>query len=305
MEKIFPAFYENNVPICFSINDKYAPIFSVALKSILDNSNEKLNYDIVVLTTGINAENQMNLFSMIKNHKNFSLRFINVGASVYGYNFFIESAKGNTKYSSEIYFRILVPTLMPDYDYVLFLDADILATTDISEIFNNNFDGFLVGAVRDYEGIAACYNSNLERAKYRINELGIKNFEDYFISGVLILNIKMFNSLFSGDELIKMAISKNWIQFDQDLLNYICKDKVKILDARWDFVEDIYGDYQKMPNKLFSEYLSSEKNPKLIHFVGNRKPWKNRVSKYSDLFWKLAEKTPYSFLFSRLKNIIE
>lgn len=305
MEKITPAFFENNVPICFSINDKYVPMLAVSLRSIIDNSSSENNYDIVILTTGVNPKNQMLIFSMIKDKKNFAIRFINVGTSVYGYNFFLESAKGNTKYSSEIYFRVLVPTMMPDYKYVVFLDADVIVTTDIAEILKEDYSDCLVGAVRDYEGIANCYNSNYERTKYRIEEIGIKNFENYFISGVLVLNVAMFNALFSGDELITMAVSKNWVQFDQDLLNFICKDKVKIIDAAWDFVEDIYHDYQKMPKNLFDEYLASEENPKIIHFSGNRKPWRNKSSKYSELFWKYSKETPFARVLKNLNVIVE
>lgn len=304
MEKISPAFFENNVPICFSVNDKYVPLLAVTIQSIIDNSNSKNNYDIVILTTGINSKNQMLLYTMIAKYKNFSIRIFNIGSAIYGYNFFTESSNSCTKYSNEIYFRVLVPTLMPEYDYVIFLDADLVVNADIAKLLNEDYSKSLVGAVRDYEGIAACYNNNLERTKYRINEIGIKSFENYFVSGVLVINIKMFNSLFSGDDLIRMAVSKNWVQFDQDLLNYICKDKVKILDASWDFVEDIYGWYHSMPERLFDEYKSSEENPKIIHFSGARKPWKNRTSKYSAEFWKYADKTPFNYILSRLKIVL-
>ena len=304
MEKIIPAFYENNVPICFSVNDKYVPLLAVTMESIIENSSEHNNYDIVVLTTGIEAKNQMRLYSMISKHKNFSLRFFNVGSSIYGYNFFIDQPKGGSKYSNEIYFRVLVPTLMPDYDYVIFLDADLTVNADIADLLKDDYSECLVGAVRDYEGIAACYNNNLERTKYRINEIGIKNFENYFVSGVLVINTKMFNSLFSADDLMRMAVSKNWIQFDQDLLNFICKDKVKIISADWDFVEDIYGWYHSMPENLFAEYLASEENPKIIHFSGARKPWRNRTSKYSIQFWKYADRTPFKNTLDRLKIIL-
>ncbi len=304
MEKIIPAFYENNVPICFSVNDKYVPLLAVTIQSMIDNSSDKNNYDIVILTTGIDARNQMLLYSMIASHKNFSIRFFNVGSSVYGYNFYIEHPKGGTKYSNEIYFRVLVPSLMPDYDYVIFLDADLVVNADIADLLKEDYSNSLVGAVRDYEGIAACYNNNLERTKYRLNEIGIKNFENYFVSGVLVINTKMFNSLFSAEDLMRMAVSKNWIQFDQDLLNFICKDKVKILGAEWDFVEDIYGQYQSMPQNLFDEYTESEENPKIIHYSGARKPWKNRTSKYSAEFWKYAEKTPFKNTLNHLKVVL-
>lgn len=293
METLNPAFYNNNVPICFSANDKYVPLLSATIASIIENSDSNKNYDIIILMTSINDENQVLLRKMIRDHSNFSIRFVNVGPLIYGYQFFIESDPTNTKYSNEIYYRVLVPALLPTYDYVIFLDSDVIVNTDVAGLLNYDYSKVMIGAVRDYEGIANCYNNNYERTKYRINEIGIKNFADYFISGVIVMNIKKFSEQYDVKQLLDLATMKNWQQFDQDLLNFICKDSVKIIDAEWDFVEDINKVYQSMPKNLFEEYLKSEKNPKIIHYSANRKPWVRTESKYNKYFWKYAEKTPF------------
>lgn len=293
MEEIKPAFGENNVPICFAANDKYIPLLSVTLSSIIENSNPEKNYDVVVLMTSISDENQVEIRKLVTNHPNFSVRFINVGPYVFGYSFYTESDPTNTKFTDEIYYRVLVPTLMPSYDNVIFLDADLVVLDDISKILDEDYSDVLVGAVRDYEGISNCYDKNYEKTRYRINELGIKNFDNYFLSGVLVMNVKNFNEQFEVTDLLNLAVSKNWKQFDQDLLNYLCQDSLKIIDASWDFLEDIYGTYQKLPKKLFEEFLKSEKNPKIIHYSGSRKPWIKIDSKYNKYFWEYAEKTSF------------
>ena len=303
MEKIKPVFTENFVPICFSANDKYIPLLSVELASIIEHSSNEKNYDIVILTTGVNDENQFRLMSQIKYLPNFSIRFVNVGPAIYGYNFYLDSRLTNTKYSSEIYFRVLTPTIMQDYDYVIFCDADLVVLDDISKLLDYDYSKNLVGAVRDYEGIANCYNNNYDRTKYRITELGIKSFDNYFVSGVMIFNIKKFNKLWTEKQLLDLAVSKKWTQYDQDLLNYICKDDVKIIDAEYDFVEDIENIYHSLPQNLLSEYEKSEKNPKIIHYSGNRKPWINISSSYNKYFWSYAEKCPFSTAIKELKKI--
>jgi lipopolysaccharide biosynthesis glycosyltransferase len=303
MEKIKPVFTENFVPICFSANDKYVPLLSVEIASILDHSTPDKNYDIVVLTTGISDENQFNLLSQIKQYPNFSLRFVNVGPAVYGYNFYLETRLTNTKYSSEIYFRILAPSIMQDYDYVIFCDADLVVLDDIAKLLEYDYSQNLLGAVRDYEGIANCYNNNYERTKYRITELGIKSFDNYFVSGLIVLNIKKINENYSEKELLDLAVSKKWTQYDQDLLNFICKDDVKIIDAKWNFVEDIDNIYHSLPTHLLKEYEESEKNPKVIHYSGNRKPWVSISSKLNKHFWTYAENTPYSSVLKHMKNL--
>lgn len=302
MEKIIPVFTQNFVPICFSANDKYLPILSVQLESIIDHSSPETNYDIIILTTGISDENQFLLLSQIKNHPNFSLRFIDVNAVIYGYNFYLNSDITNTKYSSEIYFRILAPTIMQNYDYVIFCDADLVVLDDIKNLLNFDCSQNLLAAVRDYEGIANCYNNNYERTKYRINELKIKQFENYFSSGVIVLNIKKFNEKFTEKQLLELAVSKNWAQYDQDLLNFISNNDVKIIDSPWNFMEDIDNTYHSLPTKLLAEYEQGERQPKIIHYSGKRKPWKNITSKYSKHFWNYAEKTPFVTVLKQLKE---
>ena len=303
MEKIQPVFIENFVPICFSANDKYVPMLSTCLESIIDHSTAEKNYDIVILTTGINDENQFRILSQIKHYPNFSIRFVNVGQLVYGYDFYLESRITNTKYSSEIYFRIIAPAIMANYDYVIYCDADLVFLDDASKLLEYDCSENLLAAVRDYEGIANCYNNNYERTKYRITELGIKSFDNYFVSGLLVLNIKKINQTYTEKQLLDLAVSKKWVQYDQDLLNFICKDDVKIIDAEWNFVEDIDHVYKSLPEKLWNEYEKSEKHPKVIHYSGNRKPWINIGSKFSKHFWTYAEKTPFASKIKELKKL--
>lgn len=302
MEKIRPIFTQNYVPICFSANDAYVPMLATEIVSIIDHATDKNNYDIVILTTGISDENKVKLYSLIAKHPNFAIRFVDVSPYIYGYNFYLESDITNTKYSSEIYFRVLAPAIMKDYPYVIFLDADLVVLEDIAKLLDYDYSDVMIGAVRDYEGIANCYNNNYERTKYRINELGIKNFNNYFVSGVIVMNIAKFNEEFSYNDLLNLAVSKQWKQYDQDLLNFLCNESVKIVDAEWDFVEDINNIYKSLPKELFEEYEKSEKSPKIIHYSGGRKPW-IRTSKYTKPFWQYAEKTPfYTALTAKINN---
>lgn len=300
MEIVKPAFETNNVAVCFSANDNYAPLLATTIASIVEFSSSQKNYDLVVLFTNLSDENQTKLLSVTKNRKNFSLRFVDVTSLVIDRVFYTESDLANTKYTPEIYFRLLAPAVFSGYSKLVFLDADLVVKADIAELFDTPLSNAYLAAVRDYEGIAACYNNNYERTKYRIGTLKIKNFNDYFISGVLVLNLKKFNSTYSVKTLLDLATSKNWRQYDQDLLNFLCQGDVKILSADWDFVEDIYHTYTSLPDELFDEYQKSEANPKIIHYAGNRKPWKNVDSRYSADFWKFAAKTPYENYLKKL-----
>lgn len=198
MNIIEPYFNKNLVPVCFSINDRYAPLLAVTLLSMAKHSNPNNNYDIVILTSSLSNENQQKIKKAIYNYPNFSVRVFDVAPLIYGFNFYTESEPTNTKYSEEIYFRMLEPALMQLYKKVIYLDADLVVLDDVAKLLEPDLDGKMLAAVRDYEGIANCYSNDYEKTRYRINEIGIKDFENYFISGVLVINNEEFNKYFSS-----------------------------------------------------------------------------------------------------------
>jgi lipopolysaccharide biosynthesis glycosyltransferase len=102
-------------------------------------------------------------------------------------------------------------------------------------------------------------------------------------------------------QLLDLASSKKWLQYDQDFFNFICGDDVLIMDAKYNFVEDIENIYHSLPGKIFKEFVKSEKDPKIIHYSGNRKPWINISSKYNVHFWKTAENTPFLEKLKKMK----
>lgn len=302
MNIIEPYFNQNLVPVCFSINDRYAPLLAVCLLSLAEHSNPNNNYDIIVLTSSLTAENQEKIRAVIKDYPNFALRVFDVKPLIYGFNFYTESEPTNTKYSEEIYFRMLEPALLQLYKKVIYLDADLVVLDDVAKLLEPDLEGKMLAAVRDYEGIASCYSNDYEKTKYRINEIGIKDFENYFISGVLVINNEEFNKYFSMRQLLDLAVSKNWRQYDQDILNFLANGRVHILNASWDVVEDINGTYNRLPNALFDEYLASEENPKIVHFSANRKPWIKTDSRFNKFFWDYAKRTAF---YEQLNNLLE
>ena len=64
------------IPIFFAMDDGYVPFFSVALRSLIDNSSSKYIYDIKILYTSISKENQARIK---KNEtKNVKIEFVDL-----------------------------------------------------------------------------------------------------------------------------------------------------------------------------------------------------------------------------------
>ena len=287
------AFKENAVPICFAANNGFLPFTGVMIQSIIDHANKNDNYDIVVLCSDADQELKRKMISLARDKQNVSIRLYDVNDFyTMPKNLFTENVYTQTSYSPEIYYRLLIPTLMPDYEKVLYFDGDMLALTDVAELYHGTELGDnLIASSRDYAGLCHCYKEGDDRRAYREQVLGLKNVDNYILSGMLVINVPEFNKLFTGDQLMDIAAFMDWRQHDQDILNVICEDRILLIDGSWDYLQD-FGWTNYLPAWLKAEYDETAKNVKIAHFAGQRKPWVNN-SLNSDKFWDTCAKTPF------------
>ena len=288
-ERIEPFSETNNVPVVFAINDKFVPYFNVMLESMVSHFNPERNYDVVILHSNVSLENQQFIISQYSNISNLLIRFYDMTQIVEGTKFY---TKNLTRLSQEAYYRLYIPKLFSQqYDKVIYLDSDMVTMKDISELADIDLENRLFGAVRDYSGIAKCYNPNESKfLSYRKNVLKLKDINRYFISGLVIFNLAQIRKAFDENYLIKLATKREWLQHDQDVLNYAAKDSIKILSAKWNVLKD-FGNNRFLPKKLRGEWKSSMQNPYIIHYGGHLKPWFCNME-FQDKFWNIAVKTP-------------
>lgn len=287
-EKLLPAFEKNNIPIAFASNDAFVPYMAAMIYSIIANGSRKNNYDFVVLQSDIGWENQRKLHEMTAPFENVSLRIADVTEYIKGYNFFVGN-KDN--FSKEAYYRLLIPELMEGYRKVLYLDGDMVALTDVAELYQTDVEGYLLASSRDLCGMIAYYNPLTDLRKYRDNTLGLKEPDNYFIDGMLLINIPEFRKRYSTKELLEFAASRDWRQHDQDVLNVLCEGRTKLVSAAWDVMVPEFNEY--LPKELRAELEESIEHVKIIHFGGYRKPWLCLDAPFSEYFWRYAAQTPY------------
>lgn len=299
-----PAFSEENIPIVLSANDKFTPYLSTFIESIIENSSDVLNYDLVVLHKDISNDNMNIIKEQISNKKNFSIRFFNTGYMLKNTELFVDK-----HLSVETYFRLLIQEILPNYSKVLYLDCDMVMNCDPADLYKENIDGYLLAAVKDVDYLGV-ENSDDERKDYSRNMLKLNNPFEYFQAGVLILNLEEFRKKFTVEELLRVARSYKWKHHDQDVLNYLCQGKVKFLNQKWNVIIDWKEknksrmDILKLaPKDVYNEYMEARKSPNVIHFAGHMKPWIHAQCDFGNQFWKYAKNTPYYEVI--LSNMME
>lgn len=292
-EKILPAFNENNIPIALAANDNFVPYTATLIQSIVDNSNELNNYDIIILTQDITAESKKRIGWIIENSNNFRVRFIDPTRLIEGYDFFVRGHFG-----LQTYYRLVLPELIPDYDKIVYLDSDMIVNDDVAKLFGIDTEGYLVAACYDPD-TAGLYNGyEKDKKSFMDNVMKMENPYDYFQAGTLVINLKEFRNTYSMDYVLKFAVSEKWQLLDQDILNCLCKGRVKYIDMSWNVMVD-YGRIRIKeiisiaPQWLNKMYMEARRNPQIIHYAGPEKPWTSPEEDMAEYFWKYARKTSY------------
>ncbi|MDR1216920.1 MAG: glycosyltransferase family 8 protein [Treponema sp.] len=281
------------IPIIFSSNDFFVPYLSTMLQSVIENSNLSRFYHVFILNKDISQASMNLLYAQIARWHHFSLDFINISEYIKNYDFY--TANRNTL-TSEAYFRLLIPELFSEYKKVIYLDGDMICCADIATLYDIDIGEYMLASSRDIGGIKDYHDpKDKNRRCYNDEVLKLSNTDNYFNSGMLILNIPAFRKQFTVKEVLDFAVSREWRCHDQDILNVLCQNKTLLLPIAWNYIW--YDDVQYLPNDLKEECEETKKAPKIIHFAGTkseRKPWESIVNvRYFELFWKYATRTPF------------
>jgi lipopolysaccharide biosynthesis glycosyltransferase len=285
----------NTVPIVFSADIYYIPYMSAAMQSIMENSSPNSRYCFFVLHKDIDANHINIIEKQISAFPQFSIEFIDVTSFINGRTFFI-----SRHIAVESYFRLLIPELLPEYKKIIYVDGDMICTTDIAPLLDINMENYLIAAVRDVPGVSWYHGPrHSKNRKKRFSVLlQLKNPDEYFNAGLLVINIELFNKTITIDKLLELAASREWQNYDQDVLNVVAEKKTFFLSFRWNFHHPIRPKY--LPDQIKQEYSEAEKNPNIIHY----KPWTFAFHiKFFELFWKYSTRTPFiNVIVERMKS---
>ncbi|MFC6261746.1 glycosyltransferase family 8 protein [Levilactobacillus fujinensis] len=259
------------IPIFFSINDAYAPFLSVAITSIVAHATPENQYELNVLYDDLSPENQERLGSLAT--ANVAIHFVPMTDRLSALQGEHMKLRGDT-FTLTIYFRLFIAAMFPQYDQAIYLDADVVTTTDIANLFHYELGTNLVGAVADT--FAA---DNPQSIQYVEQHLQLP-IADYFNSGVMLMNLRQmraerFNETFSH---LLTAYHVEFIAPDQDYLNLLCRNRVLQLDQAWNVMPTTQARVQ---------------DPKILHYSLFGKPWHYSDAQNGSYFWELAPKSPY------------
>ena len=273
------------IHIVMSIDNNGIYISLVSMTSALENNNKEKNILIyhLLLSHDFNKK-KIEYFESLKEKYDFRINYYIIP------NIFNKYKKW--RYSSTIYYKLLIPLIFPDYERIIFLDADTLIFKDISEMFNLPFnDNYVLGYPFHTPWMVTI---NGKHPKIYIN------------SGVLLINIDKIRKDNKDFELIKFTKknSKKLFFPEQDGINYIFHEKIGLLPLKYGIY--LYGnitEYQKeysykLNIKLdLKELEKAIEDPSIVHLCCcNPKVW-YKATKHENHFHHICKRFQKEFYF--------
>jgi len=269
------------INIAFSSDNNYAPFLCVAIYSLLKSSNSKNNYHIYILDGGISKENKFKILNSLNKFKNKKIKFIIVDQKIF------KNIIPFLHINQTSFYRLLLPEILPKVKKIIYCDCDILIFKDIANLYKEKLNNNLIGCCQ-------IFHPNYQQVLQKTNpKLKIKTAIN---AGVTLMDL---NKLKKGDYVNKFIdfVNKNsekLIAGDQDVLNIILSNNIKILHPKWNSTSYLFvtKDNKKcnLNKKVFNTCI---KNPSIVHFDGI-KPWSSGSSHpYKKTFKKYLKETEF------------
>lgn len=171
------------------------------------------------------------------------------------------------------YYRLFITEILPqDVHKIIYLDGDMIVRKSLDDLWDENLDGYAIGAVHDMHEEYHCSDNRLP---YPMKEKG------YLNAGMLLVNLDYWREKDCLSRFMK-CVDDNFgkLRFhDQDVLNTTFYDEVKWLPVTYNYQSAFLEKFSKSGRfgKLESEIEKYRKDPAVVHFTAEDKPWKIEV----------------------------
>ncbi len=235
--------YRKTINIAFCFNERYIPLALTAITSLLENS-PGCKYDIYCVTD-ITKRAQTKILKYI------SARYSN------GNIIFLKPNKDYAhahcgRWPHAIWWRCMLPKLLPDtVTRIIYADVDTLFVRDLRDA-----NEFKLGK----NLLAGCFDS-----------------QTYINSGFLVMNIAQLRRENKYPQMIHWAENNQTRYPDQDMLNTICRGRIKPMSRKFNAI--VGGGYSFLKTMNATQYRDM-RHPVMLHYAGKIKPWDMTIKRF-------------------------
>lgn len=253
-----PEKSKTKINIAFCSDKRGIKLMAVTIKSLLNVSQGRCDYNIFcVVDSDIDLKEKEILEKLVKDSGS-SIKFLEPNS-----DFDKSYLEGWTK---AIYYRTMLPELLPDVDKIIYADIDVIFCNDLIEAYNFDMGNNYIA--------------------------GVKTFADGYInSGFLIMNLKQIRKDKLYKKWLEVSQRERYPNPDQDLLNYTCQGRILYLPLKYNFQPMDGANIYKCHSRC--EISDIQYHLIVLHFSNWMKPWHDKKKRpiFSDLWWKHAKQT--------------
>lgn len=269
---------KTNVNIVLITDSRYTLPTGVVMYSAIKNKCDSSFYNFYIVTENTTPEDDAYLLRM----KNLAKDSVNITLLPRQEpDLPYENMQRFLQYKVGMH-KIYLPEILKDIDKVIYMDGDTVVLKDLSGLFNIDIENVYAAVAKD--GI-------YYRFPKEMKEIGLDKRGFYFNSGVMLYNLKKQRKDNIVEQLINYVKTHNDFYGDQDVLNVVFGDKLKLMSYKnncistffetddLDFLSNYFG--EPLPKDTFYIYQGST----IIHYAGD-KPWHdNYAPQYLKELW--------------------
>ena len=244
----------------FCVNDGYVPYICVTIKGIIENHR---SYKVIihVLSDYISVEKNALLEEVVDGYNADIIVHIVDDTPLKGLK---------DTWSIYTWYRVLLPqSLSEDIHRVLYLDADVVVTNDLADLFAINMEGVAIAGCIDPESFN---EETFSRCSYSKEKR-------YICAGVLLMNLDYWREHNLTKKIIQFGFKNDsWIKFpDQDTINVICQDNKIVLPLKFGIMDYFFKEDRFYNSPYKEQLLECIENPAIVHYAG-QSPWKRELA---------------------------
>ena len=275
--------------ILYTVNDKFVPQLATGICSVCENNSQEKTIHFYVFSLGITEQNKEKLEQLVEKYK----RVVSI-IEIEDMRNYLDFEFDTLGWNPVILARLFMSKILPaDVEKILYMDGDTIVCRSLNELWNYDLKGKTLGM--SVEPTAD---------RQRKNALGLQNYY-YHNSGVLLVDLNKWREIKAEELIVDFYRKREGKLFaaDQDAINGALKDEICPLPPKYNYC-NIYDQYPyrflcklMRPMTYFSEaeFKDSQKNPVIIHYLGEERPWrqgnthkyKKDYNKYLNMtYWK-------------------
>lgn len=299
--------------IVFCISENYLIFLETAIASIIKNAAKNDDFNFIILSEGL-SDNAKNNIQRLQKIKNFKIKYIDVNLEKE-----LPYFKTTKIWTSKLcYLRIKAPIILKNagfnYEKLLYLDADIIVHSSLTELYNSPLDNYSIGTVA-----SPITTEEINHFK----ELHLDKAHHYFYSGLILFDTKKYieNKFYEKACDIANGQEQGFYWPDMDLLNLTFQsNNYKMLKPKFSINPLFNHDpltykletYLEIYNGIYNNKDIEEAyyKPVIWQLAGGAKPYSTESHFKSVVtFYKYArltsfKKLAFNFLKKNFKNFI-